>query len=147
MPDREAVRRHLLALVSDISRLKKHTPCTPAQLQRNPDLLWILERGLYLCIQNLLDVFTHIIAADLNEQWDSYSDAAGVLQKHGVLSADQGQLLNKMIGLRNRLTHDYLTLDADILLDLVNSRLDDFLVFAEIVSEYCDISLPEAHGI
>jgi uncharacterized protein YutE (UPF0331/DUF86 family) len=142
MPDLEVVRKHLNALVSNYVGLKKHLPVTAQRLQQNSDLRWILERGLYLCIQNLLDSLTHIISADFNEQWDSYSDVTAILRRRDILTHDQEQTLNKMIGLRNRLSHDYLSLNPEILVDVASNRLDDFLTFAGIIARYCKIEVP-----
>jgi uncharacterized protein YutE (UPF0331/DUF86 family) len=48
-----------------------------------------------------------------------------------------------MIGLRNRLSHDYLSLNMKMLVDVVGTRLDDFLVFGGIIARYCKIELPK----
>lgn len=67
MPDSERLRRHLLALVSHVEQLKKNVPVSEETLHSNQDLRWILERGIYLCIQNILDSFSHIVSADFND--------------------------------------------------------------------------------
>lgn len=143
MYDQEVVRKHLAALVAGLRRLRDHAPVDGASLRQNPDLLWILERGVYLCIQNLLDVLAHIVAAEFSEEWDSYADVARVLHTRQFISDDQQALLLKMIGLRNRLSHDYLGLDTEVLLDIVNHRLDDFLPFAWIIARSCDLNLDQ----
>ena len=136
MPDRERLRRHLLALMSHVEQLKTNLPVTQDGLRQDPDLRWILERGIYLCIQNLLDSFSHIVSADFNEQWDTYADVAALIQKHNLITKEQEMLLTKMIGVRNRLSHDYMNLDNDVLSKVVNTNLDDFMTFAEIISRY-----------
>ncbi len=141
MPDSERLRRHLLALVSYVEQLKTNVPVSEEALRHNPDLRWILERGIYLCIQNILDSFSHIISADFNEQWETYADVAALIQQHDLISKEQEEILHKMIGVRNRLSHDYMNLDYDILSDIVNTNLDDFLIFAKIIAQYSGLHL------
>jgi hypothetical protein len=53
MPDLEIIEKHLSAYISDLRNLEKHSPVDADDLKKNTDLLWILERGVYLLIQNL----------------------------------------------------------------------------------------------
>lgn len=46
-----------------------------------------------------------------------------------------------MIGVRNRLSHDYMNLDYDILSGIVNTNLDDFMAFGEIIATYAKLPL------
>jgi uncharacterized protein YutE (UPF0331/DUF86 family) len=85
--------------------------------------LWIIERGIFLSIQNILDLFAHIIAADLSLRWDSYAEIAVILFQKRLISKGQKDMLIKMTGLRNRLSHDYLDLDLEILIDIINNRI------------------------
>lgn len=142
MPDPHVVQRHLLAIAAHVAKLRRHVPITNESLQRNPDLLWVVERGLYLCIQNLLDCFAHIIAADFNEQWDTYAASSALLRRHGIITEAQEGLLKRMIGLRNRLSHEYMGLDTQILLDVVNSELSDVLQLANTIARYANLPLP-----
>ena len=144
MPDIEVVRKHLQAIVRAVAQLKRHGPYSPEALRENADLLWVLERGLYLCIQNLLDSFTHIISADLDAEGDTYAEAAAILRSHKLISAEQEELLNRMIGLRNRLSHSYLGLEPQVLADVANNRLSDLTRLANVIAGYCKIHLPDA---
>jgi uncharacterized protein YutE (UPF0331/DUF86 family) len=142
MPDLEVVTKHLHAMAGAIAELKRHAPYDEKRLRANLDQLWILERGLYLCIQNILDCFSHIISADLNDQWDSYSEAASILRNRGIINTGQEELLNKMIGLRNRLSHQYLGLSLAVLTDVGNNRLGDITDLANQIARYCNLPFP-----
>lgn len=142
MPNLDIVSKHLRAISQTIAQLKRHVPFSEQQLRENIDLLWILERGLYLCIQNILDCFAHIIAADLNDQWDTYAEAVAILRAHNIVSADEEEVLNKMIGLRNRLSHHYLGLNLNVLTDVANNRLNELTALAELIARYANLPLP-----
>ncbi len=62
--------------------------------------------------------------------------AAAIVRKHGVINDSQEDLLRKMISVRNRLSHQYMVLDVDILMDVVNNKLDDVLKLANAIAHY-----------
>jgi hypothetical protein len=54
MPDRERLRKHMLALMSDLERLRRNVPVTRERLEKDPDLRWVLfsvvtANTLYIC--------------------------------------------------------------------------------------------------
>jgi uncharacterized protein YutE (UPF0331/DUF86 family) len=135
MPEIDIIRKHLSAIVANVAQLRRHLPVSTETIRGNPDVLWIVERGLYLRIQNLLDCFAHIIAADFSDEWDTYAEAAAIVQKHGIINDTQEDLLRKMISLRNRLSHQYMAFDIDMLM-VVNTKLDDVLQLANAIANY-----------
>ncbi|MCH7772478.1 MAG: DUF86 domain-containing protein [Bacteroidetes bacterium] len=139
MPDIERIKKHLSALLSDLKNLEKHKNITREDLAKDTDLLWILERGIYLSIQNLFDMMAHIASADFNLKWEQYSDIPELLFNENLINESERSLLVQMAGFRNRLSHDYLGLDLDILVDIVNNRIPDFRNFLKIIKDYCKI--------
>lgn len=139
MPDLEIIEKHIQTYISDLENLKKHKNVTLEEINSNKDLLWILERGIYLLIQNLFDMLAHIISADFNERWDYYSDIAEILKIKNIISEEDKIMLNNMVGFRNRLSHEYLSLEVNVITDIVNNRLDDFNKFVILIKNYCKI--------
>ncbi|HSR16559.1 MAG TPA: DUF86 domain-containing protein [Ignavibacteriaceae bacterium] len=137
MPDLEIIEKHLSAYLSDLHNIEKHKPVAADDLKNNIDLLWIMERGIYLLIQNLFDMLAHIAAADFNEKWDYYSELGEILMKNNLITAEEKKILEQMSGFRNRLSHEYLGLEAGILADIVNNKLGDFHNFLRIIKSYC----------
>lgn len=139
MPDLEIIEKRLSTFIDDLQNLKKYQTITIEAIKADKDLVWILERGLYLLIQNLFDIFAHIVTADFNEKWDYYSDISDILFKHNIISQEDKITLNQMSGFRNRLSHEYLALDIGVLADIVNNRLNDFTKFLIIIKNYCKL--------
>jgi uncharacterized protein YutE (UPF0331/DUF86 family) len=94
---------------------------------------------LFLCIQNLLDIFAHIISYDFNEKWEYYSDIPEVLFKLNIISSEEKELFHKIISIRNRLSHEYLYIESEILVDIMSNRLDNLSKFVKIIKKYCEI--------
>ncbi len=139
MPDLERVKKHLADMIRSIENLEKHKGISFSDLQSDLDLLWIVERGVYLTIQNLFDILAHITAADFDSQWESYSDIAEILFNKNVIDETDKNQLIQMAGFRNRLSHDYLSLELSILVEIVNNRLSDFSKFLSIIKNYCNL--------
>lgn len=137
MPDLEIIKKHIHTFISDLENLKKYKGVTQEEVKANKDLMWILERGIYLLIQNLFDIFAHIVSADFNEKWDYYSDISAILYQKGIISEEDKNILNNMVGFRNRLSHEYLSLELNVLTDIVNNRLEDFNGFLTVIKKYC----------
>jgi uncharacterized protein YutE (UPF0331/DUF86 family) len=138
MYDKEVVLKHLSALLTDLKNLEKHKSVTENDLKDNLDLLWILERGIYLSIQNIFDVLAHIISAKFERSWESYAEIAVVLYEEKLIDSEKRDLLVQMAGFRNRLSHDYLGLDLNIIVDIVNNRLEDLYFFARLISNFTE---------
>ncbi|PIQ08127.1 MAG: hypothetical protein COW71_13410, partial [Ignavibacteriales bacterium CG18_big_fil_WC_8_21_14_2_50_31_20] len=125
MPDLEIIEKRIASFIEDLQNLKKYQNVTAEDIKKDKDILWILERGIYLLIQNLLDMLAHIVSADFNEKWDSYSDINEILVKHSMITEEDKMVLNQMAGFRNRLSHEYLSLDTNVLINIINNRLTD----------------------
>jgi len=139
MPDLEIIEKHISSYLSDLKNLEKHKNVSLEEIKSNKDLIWILERGIYLLIQNLFDMLAHIVTADFKERWDFYSDIGDILAKHKIISEEDKNLLKQMAGFRNRLSHEYLSLELNVLADIINNRLSDFSKFLTIIKNYCNI--------
>lgn len=55
-----------------------------------------------------------------------------LLERGGLIPAEVGGRLQKMIGFRNVAVHQYQDLDLDIVDAVIAERLDDLLLFAEL---------------
>jgi uncharacterized protein YutE (UPF0331/DUF86 family) len=134
-PDLTLVRRHLVALDEVLQVLRRHQGVTVEELTGDRERLWIVEHGLQLAAQNLLDVATHL-AASAGRETPDYATAVDRLGELGVLPPDFAGSLRGIAGFRNVLVHGYLDVDLDEVVDLLGSRLDDFVTFARHVETY-----------
>ena len=139
MPDLEKIKKHLDSIIIDLDNLQKRKNITIENLKNDLDLLWIIERGLYLLIQNLLDIFAHIAAADFKLQWESYSDLIEIIFAKKLISKNDKDELTQIVGFRNRLSHDYLSLDNEILVEVMQNKLSNFSKYIEVIKNYCKL--------
>jgi uncharacterized protein YutE (UPF0331/DUF86 family) len=130
--DPVVVRRHLLALDETLQVLRKHQGRSVEELTSDPEERWIVEHGLQLCAQNVLDVATHI-AATTGRDVPDYAAAIDRLAEMGILSNDFAAHFRGIAGFRNVVVHGYLDVDVALLHHLLNEQLDDFSIFAKHV--------------
>ncbi|HEX5043647.1 MAG TPA: DUF86 domain-containing protein [Candidatus Polarisedimenticolaceae bacterium] len=136
-PDTALVLRHLHALDEALTSLRAHRGRSLQDLEKDREERWIVERGLQLCAQNVLDVATHL-AASAGHDVPDYASALDRLQELGVLSPEFVQRFRGIAGFRNVLVHGYLEVDLRVLHTVLEERFDDFGTFARLVRRYLD---------
>lgn len=134
-PDEGAIRRHLAALDEALQVLRRHQGRGIDALRSDREELWVVEHGLQLCAQSVLDVATHI-AASAGRDVPDYAAAIDRLAELGTLPRPFADRFRGVAGFRNVLVHGYLELDVEIVHRLLNERLDDFVAFAAHVNTY-----------
>jgi uncharacterized protein YutE (UPF0331/DUF86 family) len=102
------------------------------ELTSDPEELWIVEHGLQLCAQNVLDMATHI-AATTGRDVPDYAATIDRLAEMGILPHDFAARFRAIAGFPNVVVHGYLDVDVALLHHLLNEELDDFSTFAKHV--------------
>ncbi len=133
--DPEVVRRHLFALDDALQTLRKHSGTDKSELESDREKRWIVERGLQLCAQNVLDIATHI-AAGTGHDVSDYAAAIDQLAAAGVLPSSFAKRFRAVAGFRNVLVHGYLDVDLAVVHRLLNEDLGDFTEFAGHVDRF-----------
>ncbi len=87
-----------------------------------------VQRACELCF----DIPNHLIKTrKLGLPQDS-KDSFSLLQRAGLIDEAMAAALRALVGFRNILVHQYQRLDLDIMVEVVERRLDDLLAFANI---------------
>jgi len=132
--DTPTVRRHLFALDEALAHLAGHARRPVESLRTDLDHRWTVERGLQLCVQNVLDVATHLVVAAGRDAAD-YTSAIEQLGDLGVISRELAAQLRPLAGFRNALVHGYLGIDLDRVHAVLNLHLDQMREFARSVDQ------------
>lgn len=80
-----------------------------------------------------LDIGQHLIRREKLGVPQSARDVFSLLASAGWLTSDLADKLKRMVGFRNIAVHDYQTLQLPITVRIIESHLDDFLVFTRIL--------------
>ena len=136
-PDADVIQRHVGALRQALVNLRRHAGLTVEELRTDSDLRWIVERGLQLTVQNVLDIATHFAASSGLDAPD-YATAIDRLAELSVVSSELAARLRPMAGFRNVLVHGYLDVDLGILQRVLNEHIADLESFADSVEAYIE---------
>jgi uncharacterized protein YutE (UPF0331/DUF86 family) len=135
MFDTGLIMEKLKELDRYLKQLEVHKGVTARKLAESLDELWIVERGLHLSIQVLLDIGNHILAGE-GITVDGYSDIILKLAELGVIPVEFGERIKGMAGFRNILVHEYANVDLTKLVMVLNTGLDDMREFAGYIMRY-----------
>jgi uncharacterized protein YutE (UPF0331/DUF86 family) len=83
------------------------------------------ESYLRRALEALLDLGRHILAKGFGLAVTEYKEIAQRLAGQGILSADNGRLLEKMAGYRNRMVHFYQEISNQELYEICSNQLGD----------------------
>jgi uncharacterized protein YutE (UPF0331/DUF86 family) len=127
----EVVRTRLAQLARILAELRRLRQMPSSAREALHELA--LERGLHVCAEAIFDVGHHVLAGRGLQIPATYREVIPALVAAGVLTAQLGGRLTGLAGLRNLLVHDYAVIDAPVLWQLLEDRLDDLeLAHAEL---------------
>jgi len=135
MVNKQLIYKKLSELDQKLELLKKYQGVTENELENNLEKLWIVERGLHVCIQIVLDLGNHVLA-EKGITVENYGDIFNKLDKEGIIPKDFADGIKGMAGFI--LVHDYARVDVKELTRIVNNRLADFDEYAKYLLDYIE---------
>lgn len=97
---------------------------------------WGIERGIQILIEAVIDIANILISSNDIEKPLTYRDTILELSKIGVISKSFAEELSKMVGFRNILVHDYARIDEKIVLEILDTKLDDFVKYINYIRKW-----------
>jgi len=92
------------------------------------------ESYLRRALEALFDLGRHILAKRFAYPTTEYKEIAEVLFEKKVLSRSESDLMRKMAGYRNRMTHFYHEISPDELFDICGQHLVDVTLLLEAIT-------------
>jgi uncharacterized protein YutE (UPF0331/DUF86 family) len=136
--DADRVSKHFEDIAASLRVLETFKPIPFESFAADPKTHWAVEKGLERCIQDVLDVSAHILAAIGGPVPDEYASLLVELGKKGVLPQEFASRMAPMAGFRNILVHRYLDVDLREVYDALQNRLDDFRAFARYIVQFLE---------
>lgn len=138
MIDKEIVYKHLKELDKVIKQLKKYQKISFKDFQNNLDIIWAVEHGLQMAIQNLLDIGGYILSSLCENNIDEYSDIITRLGQRNIIPQKFAKKIFSMAGFRNLLVHEYIKIDIKRVHSAVINNLDDFIAFSKHIKMFLE---------
>jgi uncharacterized protein YutE (UPF0331/DUF86 family) len=116
-----------LRLLDEYLKVLRRLATLPQQeLIADPIPLGSAKYYLQVAIESCIDMANHIIASERFRAPKDYADAFKVLTEEGMVPADFLPELQRMARFRNRLVHLYWEVDAEMIYEILQHRLDEF---------------------
>lgn len=121
----ELLRKRLEKLEEYLAILRQLQGTSEGKFIRDPQKYGAAERFLQLAIETTLDMGNHVIAGLRWGKVDVYRDIPERFYEQGYIDETLRETWIKMIGFRNLLIHDYLTVDRRLVYEVLQHRLAD----------------------
>jgi len=134
--DTDIMQRKLTVILTEVKHLKDFL----SSKQTQKDFRW--EYSLLFSLQKsvaaVCDIATHIIARESEEVGDSYADAIIKLGKIGVLPTEFALKIANVAKFRNKVVHEYETVDINKVLEFLPRAIEDLATFAKHIQKFLE---------
>ncbi|MCA9873313.1 MAG: DUF86 domain-containing protein [Anaerolineales bacterium] len=136
MVKRQIIHKRLHKLDEYLSILQEAQKYSYEEFIASPERYGSVERFLQLALEVLIDLGNHIVADDELGEVGYPRDIPALLAKNGYISPELREKWFQMIGFRNILVHDYAEIDHQIVYDVLQNQLPDFLALRAVFAQF-----------
>ncbi len=135
--DSEVIQKKLSELDENISQLEKiQKSLNSNDFLNDTQQQWSVEHGLQLCIQQIIDLGSHLLVSLGLNNIEDYSDVGVKLGKHGILSKELSKRAVEMIKFRNLLIHEYVHVDPEKVFEIFKTGISDLKVISNQIKAF-----------
>jgi len=134
--DKEVIECKFQELRIYLKELEKFKDISWREFSLSLENQWKVFHGLQLSIQIVIDIGNHVLAVIGENQIEGYTDIIDKLGERNIIPVEFAQSIRSMVGLRNILVHEYVSIDLNKIYDILQNNLDDFYKFIEYVEDY-----------
>ena len=139
MSNLEIIQNKINAVERYLSILKEYTKYSEEQIEADQTLSGALERYLYLAAQATIDLAEATISHKQLRKPSTMSESFVILKEDNAISAELTKIMQKMVGFRNILAHDYEDIDFSILNDIHKEKTKDIVAFLNAIKQYLSL--------
>lgn len=139
MVDQNIIVKKINAIKHNMKRIEKYSNVSLKQFLHDDDIKDIVTHNLFILLQHIIDIGTHIISDENMGEPVFVSDIADILAKENVLDENLDRPMKSMIGLRNIIAHEYGDLDFKIIHRIITSSLKDVNQILDCIIRYAGL--------
>lgn len=133
------IKRKINAIEYNLKRIVRYQHLSLEEFLADEDARDIVAHNLFVMLQNVIDIGTHLISDAGLEEPSFLSEIPDLLAKEKVIGGEMVKPLKSMIGLRNIIAHEYGDLNFKIIYGIVKENLGDINSFLGDVVRYCKL--------
>jgi uncharacterized protein YutE (UPF0331/DUF86 family) len=131
--DKTLLLRKIAELEEYFGQIGEYSDISAGEYSKNWKTQRIVERTLQMMIEICVDIASHIVSDEGFRVPKSYADTFKVLYENKVVKKDLFDRMERMAKFRNILVHQYDRVDAEIVVNILNTHLDDFLLYKDAI--------------
>lgn len=139
MVDKDTILEKLTALKKHIKKLREIGKISESVFLGDEDIQQLAAFNLQTAIQNCVDIGSHIYAEFDNGTPGTYNEVFYGLADRKIISKPMLEKLVRMVGLRNRIAHDYGDVDQKKIRAIVKNDVGDFELFIKQIIKFAKI--------
>lgn len=136
MLDKELIKRKINRVENYVKELEPILALNANEIPKDAFKLRTLERNFQLIVDTVLDINTHIIAAENLQAPDDMTETFFILGKAGILPTDFVDKIYPVVGLRNKVVHDYEIIDIKKIVKDVKEGISQFGEYAVHIDDF-----------
>jgi uncharacterized protein YutE (UPF0331/DUF86 family) len=95
----------------------------------------IVEYNLFQIVNHLINIVQHTVVDEDYGLPQSAYEASQILSQKGILDEDDLEIMKKMIGFRNIVGHDYISIDKEIVYFILTEGIEDIRSILSKITE------------
>ncbi|MGH3384335.1 MAG: type VII toxin-antitoxin system HepT family RNase toxin [Nocardioidaceae bacterium] len=108
------------------------------RLEQDRMLRHAVERILSQIVELAVSVNSHVAATHLGKSPKDYRSSFNLAESAGLIDAELAERLQRSVGLRNVLTHEYVDVDLAVVAASVGDAVDDYGAYANGVAQWIE---------
>ena len=130
----DVIKKRLNQLSSSLKKLERFQETSLDEFLEDDIIQDVVEYNLFIAINMMIDISTHIVVDNNIGNPETLGGAFKILNKEKYLTDEETKLYRNMVGLRNILSHEYVSIDKKIIHNILQNNLIDikkFIVFVD----------------
>ncbi|QDR82006.1 type VII toxin-antitoxin system HepT family RNase toxin [Sporomusa termitida] len=135
MVKQDIIERKLGQIEKSMRKIRQYKVLSYAEFISHSVARDIVEYNLFIIINCMIDTANHIVADDDLGQVDMLADGFRILKDVGYWTEAECQVYIKMVAFRNMISHQYMSIDGNIVYDILQNRLEDIMLFRQHIMD------------
>jgi uncharacterized protein YutE (UPF0331/DUF86 family) len=125
MLDKNVITTRIEQIDKHLDRISSYSKLSYEDFLKDKNVQDIVEYNLFQIVNHLINITQHIVVDEDYGLPQTAYEASQILHHKGILSGDDLELLRKMIGFRNIVGHDYISLNKKAVYFILTEGTED----------------------
>lgn len=131
----DVIKKRLGQLSVSLKKIERFKDISYEEFLDDDMIQDVIEYNLFISINMMIDIATHIVVDNNMGTPETLGEAFDILNKKQYLSDERTKIYRNMVGLRNILSHEYVSIDKKIIFNILKESLIDIKRFIIFIDE------------